>query len=170
MAGGALTISALARRYGLARSTLLHYDRIGLLRPAVRTDAGYRLYGAQEQARMERIHALRAAGLPLAEVAAVLDHVSPLAGALEKQLAALQEQMDALRAQQGVLLAMLGKAPGHALDKAGWTALFRSIGMSEDDMRRWHMEFERQRPEAHLEFLRSLRLDDAEIARIRSWR
>ena len=45
-AGGELTVGRLARRFGLARSTLLYYDRIGVLRPSARSAAGYRLYDA----------------------------------------------------------------------------------------------------------------------------
>jgi DNA-binding transcriptional MerR regulator len=39
------TISALARRFSLSRSTLLYYDSIGVLAPTSRSRAGYRLYG-----------------------------------------------------------------------------------------------------------------------------
>ncbi len=52
-------ISALARRFGLARSTLLHYDRIGLLRPADRSRAGHRSHGEAEWVRLERIRPAR---------------------------------------------------------------------------------------------------------------
>ena len=45
--------------------------------------------------------------------------------------------------------------------------LFR--GMSEDDMRRWHVEFERLSPRAHQDFLESLGLEDGEVTRIREW-
>jgi len=36
-------ITELARKHGLSRSTLLYYDRIGLLTPSGRSEAGYRL-------------------------------------------------------------------------------------------------------------------------------
>lgn len=37
-------ISQLAQQFGLSRSTLLYYDRIGLLSPSARSEAGYRQY------------------------------------------------------------------------------------------------------------------------------
>jgi DNA-binding transcriptional MerR regulator len=49
------TISALARRFHLSRSTLLYYDRIGLLRPGGRSLKAYRQYGETEVARLEQI-------------------------------------------------------------------------------------------------------------------
>lgn len=54
-------ITELARRFGLARSTLLHYDHIGLLPPGGRTAVGYRVYTSGDLARLERICALREA-------------------------------------------------------------------------------------------------------------
>jgi hypothetical protein len=47
-----LTLGHLARTYGLARASLLHYEAMGLLVPACRSAAGYRLYG---QAEIDRL-------------------------------------------------------------------------------------------------------------------
>lgn len=44
-----------------------------------------------------------------------------------------------------------------------------AAGMSNDDMRYWHREFEAREPLAHQEFLESLNLDNNEIGRIRRW-
>ena len=54
-------------------------------------------------------------------------------------------------------------------NKEGWVAILRASGMSDEDMGRWHVEFERLSPEAHQDFLESLGLEDDEIARIRAW-
>jgi hypothetical protein len=48
----ALKIGELARRTGLTVRTLHHYDAIGLLKPSARSDAGYRLYGRNDVARL----------------------------------------------------------------------------------------------------------------------
>ena len=42
------SVSRLGRRYGLSRSTLLYYDRIGLLSASARSAAGYRVYGERD--------------------------------------------------------------------------------------------------------------------------
>ena len=47
--------------------------------------------------------------------------------------------------------------------------MFRSIGMTDADMQRWHAQFEQNMPEGHQDFLESLGLDAAEIKRIRAW-
>ncbi|MCM2275174.1 MAG: MerR family transcriptional regulator [Candidatus Didemnitutus sp.] len=67
------TIRQLAAEFGLTRSTLLYYDRIGLLRPDYRTSSGYRLYNAADRARLAAICRYRMAGLPLARIATLLD-------------------------------------------------------------------------------------------------
>ena len=45
----------------------------------------------------------------------------------------------------------------------------RAAGMSDEDMRNWHREFEAREPLAHQEFLESLYLDTDEIRQIRHW-
>ena len=59
------TIGQLVKEFQLSRSTLLYYDRIGLLRPSARSDANYRLYTAADLARMQQIILYKDAGLSL---------------------------------------------------------------------------------------------------------
>ena len=68
-----LTIGQLARRFELSRSTLLYYDSIGLLSPSGRSRANYRLYSDDDVRRMEAIAGYRRAGLPLADIARLLE-------------------------------------------------------------------------------------------------
>ena len=171
--GGTLTVSALARRFGLARSTLLHYHRINLCKPTGRSASGYRIYGPEAVARLTRVVELRQAGLPLRTIRKVLDAQTPLAVVLEEQIAALNRQVAQLRVQQRVVLSLLeltSKQPRkRTLSKESWTEMFRALGMSDEDMRQWHANFEKNMPEAHAEFLHSLGLGTVEIQRIRAW-
>ena len=57
-------IGELARRTGLTVRTLHHYDEIGLLSPAERSDGGHRVYGEADVQRLYRIVSLRCARLP----------------------------------------------------------------------------------------------------------
>jgi DNA-binding transcriptional MerR regulator len=68
-----MNVGALARRFRLARSTLLYYDRLGLLRPSARKANGYRDYSEADGRRLEHIALYRRAGLPLREIRALLD-------------------------------------------------------------------------------------------------
>lgn len=169
------TISRLAKRFGLSRSTLLYYDSIGLLRPSKRTAAGYRVYDEADLRRMERIELYRRTGLPLAKIRVMVDAAegAGLPAALEERLREIDDEVGKLRAQQRVTLDLLGrvgvKTGTRSLDKAAWVAILRASGMDEAEMTRWHVEFERLAPEAHEDFLESLGIDAEEIARIRGW-
>ena len=72
---------------------LHHYDRLGLLKPARRSGAGYRLYRMNDLERVEQIVALKFLGLPLAEIRDVLER-EPLSlrEALVRQRVALNEK------------------------------------------------------------------------------
>ncbi|MFI6741962.1 MerR family transcriptional regulator [Nonomuraea sp. NPDC050451] len=67
-------IGQLARMVGVSERTLRHYDKVGLLVPAaVDRATGYRWYGVAELSRLERIRGLRHLGLPLRQIADLLD-------------------------------------------------------------------------------------------------
>src|SRR5829696_4115659 len=53
--------------------TLHHYDRIGLLRPALHSTGGYRMYGESEVLRLQQILTLRYLGFPLKRIGDLLN-------------------------------------------------------------------------------------------------
>ncbi|HEX8181462.1 MAG TPA: MerR family transcriptional regulator [Pyrinomonadaceae bacterium] len=61
-----------AARAGVTVRTLHHYDRLGLLKPARRTAAGYRLYSTRDFARLQQIVTLKFIGLPLKRIKELL--------------------------------------------------------------------------------------------------
>jgi MerR family transcriptional regulator, thiopeptide resistance regulator len=64
----ALKVGELARRTGLTVRTLHHYDAIGLLKPSLHTEAGYRLYTAGDITRLQQVLSLRQLGFSLDEI------------------------------------------------------------------------------------------------------
>ncbi|MFF3542614.1 MerR family transcriptional regulator [Streptomyces platensis] len=114
-----LTIGVFARRVGLAPSALRFYDDCGLLRPA-RVDAvtGYRRYGAGQAARAVKLRQLRAAGLPLVDVAVVLDGPEDAAhGVLRAHLARTRRTADEARV---VVEGLLREASGAPEERGSW--------------------------------------------------
>lgn len=171
------TLGRLGRRVGLARSSLLHYEALGLLRPTGRSVAGYRLYGAAELERLHEIRRLRDAGLSLADIQGLLaatgaDEAGP-AALLEKRLLELSRAVDGIREQQRQLARLLAspafRQKGKRWNKAAWVALLHQAGFDEAAMKHWHTEFERDNPRGHVNFLKSLGIEPAEIASIRHW-
>ena len=53
------------------------------------------------------------------------------------------------------------------MDKGTWTSLLAASGFTEEDMERWHAEFERSDPDKHERFLRFLGIEDEEVRAIR---
>jgi DNA-binding transcriptional MerR regulator len=166
------TISRIARLCGLSRSTLLYYDRVGLLSPSGRTFSGYRLYTEKDRRRLERIRQLREAGLTLKEIHGVLaSGGKPGAKLLAQRMSQTADSIVGLKTQQRLLAGMLrqvasGKLPA-AVDKKMWIEMLRAAGMDEKGMMRWHSEFERRAPDGHQEFLLSLGIPEDEVVRIR---
>ncbi|MEZ4365024.1 MAG: MerR family transcriptional regulator [Kofleriaceae bacterium] len=71
--GRTYRVKEIARLTGVSVRALHHYDEIGLLVPAIRTEAGYRLYGDAELVRLQQILIGRELGLPLEEIRRGLD-------------------------------------------------------------------------------------------------
>ncbi len=59
--GPAYRIQEFAKLTGVTVRALRHYDRLGLLKPTARSNAGYRLYRDRDIARLQQIIALKAA-------------------------------------------------------------------------------------------------------------
>jgi hypothetical protein len=53
--------------------------------------------------------------------------------------------------------------------KEKWTAIMKAAGFSDEDMHRWHAEFEKSAPDEHQEFLEFLHIPSDELSRIRAW-
>jgi len=169
-----VSIGRMAKRFGLSRSTLLYYDSIGLLTPSERTPANYRVYSDKDARRMEQIAVYRETGLPLQAIGAMLDgRIGASASILEERLVQINGEIQSLREQQQVLVKLLKNRKAlrksRVMTKARWVSILAATGMNEEDMRRWHVEFERMAPEAHQDFLESLGIPKKEIRAIRKW-
>jgi DNA-binding transcriptional MerR regulator len=167
-----MTVTALARAAGLSRSAVLYYESIGLLGPAKRSRANYRIYGEGDALRLRQICVFRAAGLTLADIRAALNRpAGGFASILERRMARIGEEIATLRGQQRAIALLLQKTGRRKemLSKEKWTKIMRDAGLSDDDMHRWHAQFEKDAPEDHEEFLRFLKIPDGEVKRIREW-
>lgn len=173
-----LTVSQLAKRYGLSRTAILYYEREGLLMPTQRGDNGYRWYGPSAEARLQKILAYRAFGLPVAQLSELLQREQDNAQeqVLRDQFDALEVEIAKLRLQQRAIIQYLEQPCSNTPDsdsrlmtKAGWTQIMRDAGFSDQDMHNWHIQFEKRDPAAHERFLQSLQIDSQEITAIRTW-
>lgn len=90
------TIGEAADFLGVTTRTLRHWDSIGLLQPGWRTTSDYRLYTDSDMERGLQILIYRAAGMPLKEIASVVDEPHSAAQHLHRQRALLVDQIGQL--------------------------------------------------------------------------
>jgi phosphoribosylaminoimidazole-succinocarboxamide synthase len=67
------TVKVVAEMAGVSVRTLHHYDRVGLLRPAATSPAGYRLYSDADLERLQQVMFFRELGFSLQDVKAIID-------------------------------------------------------------------------------------------------
>ena len=105
------TVGDLAKRSGLTVRALHHYEKLGLLQPSGRSEAGYRLYNDGDVQVLHRILAYQQMGLALKEIGPLLGAgAPPLAELLTRQIDAAEIE---LKRQQN-LLAMLRRVAKRA--------------------------------------------------------
>jgi MerR family transcriptional regulator, thiopeptide resistance regulator len=169
-----LTVSKLARSFGLSRSTVLYYESIGLLKPTLRTDANYRAYSAEDRERLRQICAYREAGLKLDDIRVLLDRrESDASNVLKRRLLELDLEIAELREHQRAILKLLNVDESQwrteVITKDKWVSIMRGAGFNDDDMHRWHKQFEKSAPQEHQEFLEFLHIPKDAIVKIREW-
>ena len=168
------TISQLAKQHRVSRTTILYYEREGLLNPAYRSENGYRWYGEKEVKRLSAILAYRSYGMPINKIAPLLDQENDMTQEpiLRDQFNALENEIQRLRQQQKAIVILLEQPTlleQNMVTKERWVDIMVAAGMSEEDMMNWHKQFEKMEPEAHQDFLESLSIDAEEITKIRTW-
>lgn len=129
-----MTIGALARQAGLNPRTLRYYERIGLLTPSARTDAGYRLYTQRDAGKLAFIRQAQTLGLSLAEIADIITlreagtvpcrHVRALAQA---KIAGIDRRMAELQALRNELVALVQRAQAVGAECANDAAICVAI-------------------------------------------
>lgn len=169
-----LTVGKLANRFGLSRSTLLYYDSIGLLSPSAHQPGEYRFYSEDDALRLEQICMYRKAGIPLKDIVRILDGPgSELGTILRQRFEELGREIALLGEQQEVIASLLQNPDladqARGMSRELWVSLLRSSGFSDEDMKKWHIRFERMAPLKHETFLKHLRISAAGRKEIRSW-
>jgi DNA-binding transcriptional MerR regulator len=170
-----LSVSQIARQFGLSRTAILYYESAGLLKPTQRSGAGYRLYGEQAARTLRQICLYRSLGLSVRDIRQLLSASDGAAAAvLQRRLQELDRAIGELRRHQQAILKLLQAKKSllrrtKNMTKEKWVTIMKAAGFSEDDMRRWHVEFERAAPDDHQEFLNYLHIAPDEVRSIREW-
>lgn len=119
-------IGEVADRTGLTRRTLRHYDELGLLVPATRSNGDYRLYDEEDLLRLLQIQNLKALGLSLPEIAEALsDRGLDATTTLRSHLVRLETSVEAAH----LLMDRLRKLAGTT--ERSWEDVLGAIAMSQ---------------------------------------
>lgn len=131
-----LTVGEAASLVGVSVRTLHHWDEIGLVVPSGRSGAGYRLYDAEDVARIHRVLVYRETGMPLAEVARALDdpatdaaaHLARQRGLLLKRISHLQRMVRAVDTMMETIMEHKSLNPAEQAEVwgTGWTPEYRA--------------------------------------------
>ena len=96
------TVGQVAELAGVTVRTLHHYDEIGLVSPAGRTAAGYRMYADGDVERLARVLYYRELGFPLEQIAALMTEADASAQ-MREQHRLLRERLDRVTAMLAAL-------------------------------------------------------------------
>lgn len=136
-------ISELAAKVGLSRSTLLYYEKQGLLL-GIRQNNGYRLYSDKDMQRLHLLQQLQAGGLTLKECKTCLEaKLNP--ELLRKRLQKLDTEIAQKQQARALLAALLG----------------------DGSLRTWHQVTDQLAPDAHLDWLQQQGLNEKQALHLK---
>src|SRR6185369_3095213 len=132
-----MTVSKLASLCGLSRTTVLYYESQGLLKPAVRSDSNYRVYGEKEARTLRQIRVYRSVGMSVRDIRRILaGPENDVASALKRRLEEVAEEIEVLRGHQKAILKLLQnksiRKDTRKMTKDKWVAVMKAAGFSEE--------------------------------------
>lgn len=167
-----LTVTQIAKQFGVSRTTILYYEKEQLLIPAYRSENGYRWYGENEIKRLEAITSYRSYGLSVASIRTLLNRDGESQSQILKDhFNELEREIQNLRAQQKAVVVLLQEPSlleENIVNKQRWVEIMVAAGFTENDMVKWHQKFEQLEPLEHQKFLESLGISSEEIVNIRA--
>ena len=138
-------ISQLAEHSGLSRSTLLYYEKLGLLSGRRRAN-GYREYSDADLQRLALVQQLQAGGLTLLECKAYLSSKLDR-DVLQQRLQQLDQDIARKQAARNLLASLLGN--------------------DESSLRDWHSQLEQTAPDAHFAWLKQQGFSEKDALQLR---
>ena len=161
-------IGDLVKKFKLSRSTILYYDKLGLLKPTTRTENNYRLYDHQEAMKLSKIIMYRESGISLRNIQKLLDEINnERTVLLMERLDKIQKEIKDLKDQENLILDMLKEdviiGKNTFFTNKTWTEMLINLGYKEKDWLNWHRQFEMDSPEEHYKFLKSLNMKGKDI-------
>ncbi len=133
------TVKQLAKLAGVSVRTLHHYDNIGLLIPAYRSESRYRLYSENELLRLQQILFFRELDFPLKQIIEILDNPDfEEIKALKNHRVLLQERVIRIRKLQNTIDKTINSLKEKEMNLVTDEELY--AGFSEEQVDRYKQE------------------------------
>ena len=118
-----MKINEAERLLGITKANIRFYEKEGLIAPG-RTQGGYRDYSDEDILRLKQIIILRKLGIPVQQIADILDGGLPLREALDQNIRNLQDEIRKLSGSLALSRQLLEEEP-EALDTERYWDILR---------------------------------------------
>ncbi|OLQ77603.1 zinc-responsive transcriptional regulator [Photobacterium proteolyticum] len=134
-------IGQLAKLCDVSSDTLRFYEKNGLLKPAGRSDSGYRLYSEADLSRVKFIMRSKAVGLSLDEIRELLDirleacqhSCAEVKAITQAKLDEVDKKMAELKRIRLALKKINDACCGHVDDDASHCSILEALGDHDDE-------------------------------------
>ncbi|MCD6526182.1 MAG: MerR family transcriptional regulator [Desulfuromonas sp.] len=150
------SITEVSQKIGVARSTLLYYERLGIISPRRLAKNNYRRYSEHDVTHLIVLRQLQQAGFSLDECQQVLNG-NIESTLIEQHLVRLQQELQQMEVTQQLLQALYKHQTGKQMDHRA----------SKHQLQQWHHNFEQLSADAHVQWLRQMGFSEKEIFHIR---
>ncbi|MFA2566860.1 MerR family transcriptional regulator [Bacillus wiedmannii] len=125
-------INKVGELTGVTVRTLRYYDKIGLLKPASKTEGGHRLYTNEEIKKLQQVQFLKKVGFPLQEIKNMLDFNEwNWSDSLQSQLSYVIKEQEHLKKIELSLRELIN---GIAIEgEESWIAIQKIMQLSSKD-------------------------------------
>src|SRR3990172_11221560 len=138
---------------GVSVRMLHHYDKIGLLKPSMRTSNNYRWYTQQDLVTLQQIIALKFFGFSLATIKTMVQQKQSLQQNLHVQQQMLQDQVESLRLALDALGTVLEKyKASKSLDWKQLIELIERYRMAEEIKNTFAKNLSEKQKDSYLTF------------------
>ncbi len=168
------SVGKVAKMFNLSRTTLLYYDSIGLLTPAVRSSKRYRIYSDSDIEKLRKIVLYKDAGVPLGEIDKLISaSENSFVSIIMRRLDELNKELSLIKAKQNTIVNILCNVNLFRtfvnIDQEAWREVLSSVGMSKEQAIKWHVDFEHNSPEQHRNLLLALGIPEDEADKMREY-
>ncbi len=165
------SIGKVAKMFNLSRTTLLYYDSIGLLTPSERSPAKYRIYSDSDIEKLKQIVLYKDVGVPLNEIDKLISASdNSFVSILMRRLDDLNKELSLIKAKQDMIVNILRNVnlcrTFVNIDQQAWQEVLKSVGMTEEQAIKWHVDFEHNSPEQHRNLLLALGIPEDEAEKM----